>query len=1012
MQYTKLLLCQFQIIFQQEIRLKNKITDPDLNDPSLNESDIDQGLINLVQKGKIPRGAPLGKALLGKNAQFFQQKPMRLQNGYNKFDPQIIKESHNEFTNYNAKLDSGIKNTHFPQLNIKQHKNFDSNFKKMRNNNSGLLKINNNNDMLQIEPFNSKFMKSSQLRSNNNESNKFNQSQQSQNSFQLSKAQAKNYPQVMDQYSLHHFIIRKGKILDDTPEFQSYERCYKQDWNSIILILEDLENLMQDFEIPTATVDGKQVADLASQHREPSIEDLVQCLVNQKEILKIIKVPSLMFKGPEGEELAAGKIQSTWKMYLAVAIIQQFFLLQKYKKDTKGRIRNKNEQVLDQFQTLQEKLKSDWLMMKYQKRVEIHINTYSFDELKRLTMEKVTQRQNIQITRIFALKDPLLELIYISPYDLPQEIINYYYKILELNGLEDFRNRLHFIWPENHQEFPTHTSTSKLLHYSPKAMKRIRNLVNGKYAYMVPGYPSNDDVKLATELNIPLYSGKPQQVLSLSTKSGAKRIFQAAQVPTAPGASEIYDEKEFFNTLAILIMNNLSIEQWLLKIDDETQGRGIAYFYVEQIPMLKQIKKSQEVDVNGEFLQSLIQVLKEQLPKKLKIATNTLYNDYHSYMRDFFRKGGVIEAHPLSIPSEVNSPSIYFEIDPLGNTSVLGCYDRIQGSEYRNVACIYPQRSLPSMNLELLSKAIGNELYKKGIIGYVTVDLVSFADPNEQKGKPIFWAIGLDCYLNNYSAAVNYFYYLVKGKCDSVTGICKLTSEADRIQKNNQEKEQQDQDYQERISDTESLYQNSEKGLKNSLNESTHTIQSAKKMQSQQSSSVLSKYSRLSLKYKQEMNSNNKRNYEKLENQERSFVFIPQIQHQGLESLQYKTFFHLCRVESISYDLERKIGSTFVLVDTMQSGILGLMSIAKNEMMALKYINDAFRFMQKNLGAATDKFIKKEMFDSRTDKIFLSDVQSKMKLLYKQHDKNHKIKQLQNKKPNSLQKKPEDPNYL
>lgn len=34
-------------------------------------------------------------------------------------------------------------------------------------------------------------------------------------------------------------------------------------------------------------------------------------------------------------------------------------------------------------------------------------------------------------------------------------------------------------------------------------------------------------------------------------------------------------------------------------------------------------------------------------------------------------------------------------------------------------------------------------------------------------------------------------------------------------------------------------------------------------------------------------------------------------------------------------------------------------------MMALKYINDAFRFMQKNLGAATDKFIKKEMFDSR-----------------------------------------------
>lgn len=39
----------------------------------------------------------------------------------------------------------------------------------------------------------------------------------------------------------------------------------------------------------------------------------------------------------------------------------------------------------------------------------------------------------------------------------------------------------------------------------------------------------------------------------------------------------------------------------------------------------------------------------------------------------------------------------------------------------------------------------------------------------------------MDCYLNNYSAACNYFYYLVKGKCDPITGSCLLNTENDQL---------------------------------------------------------------------------------------------------------------------------------------------------------------------------------------------------------------------------------------
>lgn len=124
-------------------------------------------------------------------------------------------------------------------------------------------------------------------------------------------------------------------------------------------------------------------------------------------------------------------------------------------------------------------------------------------------MEKVSQRQNAQITRLFRLKDPFVEVIYISPFDLSSDIISYYYKILELNGVADYKDRLHFIWPDNFMQFPNHTSVSRLVMYSPKALKRIKLLIKNKITILVPGYPSNDDVLLSSYLDVPIYSGDP-----------------------------------------------------------------------------------------------------------------------------------------------------------------------------------------------------------------------------------------------------------------------------------------------------------------------------------------------------------------------------------------------------------------------------------------------------------------------------------------------------------------------
>lgn len=47
------------------------------------------------------------------------------------------------------------------------------------------------------------------------------------------------------------------------------------------------------------------------------------------------------------------------------------------------------------------------------------------------------------------------------------------------------------------------------------------------------------------------------------------------------------------------------------------------------------------------------------------------------------------------------------------------------------------------MNMQTISGSIGGVLYEKGVIGHVTVDLVSFPDPTAPKSHPLFWAVDL-----------------------------------------------------------------------------------------------------------------------------------------------------------------------------------------------------------------------------------------------------------------------------
>ena len=61
----------------------------------------------------------------------------------------------------------------------------------------------------------------------------------------------------MDEYSLHQLIFRKGKLIDETPEFVSFRRTHIDRWGPISFILLNFEKLFTDYQVQMAYVDGR-----------------------------------------------------------------------------------------------------------------------------------------------------------------------------------------------------------------------------------------------------------------------------------------------------------------------------------------------------------------------------------------------------------------------------------------------------------------------------------------------------------------------------------------------------------------------------------------------------------------------------------------------------------------------------------------------------------------------------------------------------------------------------------
>lgn len=60
----------------------------------------------------------------------------------------------------------------------------------------------------------------------------------------------------------------------------------------------------------------------------------------------------------------------------------------------------------------------------------------------------------------------------------------------------------------------------------------------------------------------------------------------------------MYDYGEFLNTFSVLIVKNPEVMTWVLKIDDEFEGRGLAYIDLNKSKVISSLLKKSNCFIN------------------------------------------------------------------------------------------------------------------------------------------------------------------------------------------------------------------------------------------------------------------------------------------------------------------------------------------------------------------------------------------------------------------------------
>ena len=646
------------------------------------------------------------------------------------------------------------------------------------------------------------------------------------------------------------------------------------------------------------------------------------------------------------------------------------------------------------------------------------------DKYINTTFDHFTERENNQLNRIVNLFDSNVEIIYISPYELNNDIIVYYTSIMETFGVEKPQERFHVVIPDEYKNYPPHFSVSELLLLSPNTIRNIKKKLEKekKEAYIVPGSVSKTEVELSILLGVPILMGDLFQTETIFTKSGSKLVFEANEVQVPVSAWDIKTEFEFYASLSHLIASFEQYNIWVIKLDNERNGRGIAYVQLDKIQQYNELKRKKgRFEEQKDYENALAEVLRDMLPKKIKLCANYLYKTWDEFFKDYLDNRGIIEPCPTYNPSSIlGSPCIPIFIEPSGNIEHLPTYDKINLSYFRNIGAISPQmsyienknrlgenssinNSVPQLEEEKKEKEKEKSIsINKGSLILNVSDINEASGNIEENKSGLIQNIDLINNNNNNNNIIN--------SNNNINVQSELYSIAERVGKY--------------------LYKQKIMGyvtielivFKSSFNYNHSNMQ-------QTSTEIGQDYWAIDLKfgltdissainfssflYNHYYDKNNpdmnliniSLTREKLLNNDKCKIFtFPFLSHPRISEIQMKDLVKAFKLENLIYDVEKKSGTIFNFSDVLECGNLGICGILNMEDMSVgndnfelwKMIHDSLHIIA--ISVKLNEFQPLLNEDKRTDYIDISDIFNKINKHY------NNLLLLEKKKKNSYYK--------
>lgn len=503
-------------------------------------------------------------------------------------------------------------------------------------------------------------------------------------------------------------------------DYIKFKAKNEERWGIISYLIEHLQKLFKKLNYPIIEVDGFKLATLASDElRTFTIKDFLSCITDKDLHTKGLDLNNYKSLSANIRDTLVIRIQNCIRIFLSkkkasgyreklrkVQKIQRCYRLFKLIHESRELLAEKFTEDYAQWKEMMKEFKAAWKETKSSRRLEIHLNSLSYSHYKNSTIEKFAEKENNQISRIIALVDPNVEIVHVSPFRLGNEILSYYFSILQTLGVENAKDRFHVVVPEIKDQIAPTFSLTQMLFFSNTSIKKIKSLIrirgyNRLNTYIVPGTISKSDLDLSMYMNIPILMDDFEMMQAIFTKSGAKRIFELTNMASPISAWDIKTEEEFFKSLTHLVKNYITINIWVFKIDNEHGGRGIAYVALDKIKSFVELKKDRLNNVildDNKFEGDLRFILRKAIPKKAEIITNKLFRGWDEFFTEFCTQGGVIEACPTAVLSGIiGSPAVAMFIEPDGNVECICSFDKLNTLNFRSFGYTSPQQSIPNL---------------------------------------------------------------------------------------------------------------------------------------------------------------------------------------------------------------------------------------------------------------------------------------------------------------------------